>query len=93
MAIPIICDIELDRNKIELAGNVVNSNYAISNLPSDAIIEVSIRVDANGVHPVKVGELPEAMAALCNLQIFISKLLLEAYIERSKKLILQAIIL
>lgn len=93
LAIPVICDIELDRNRRELAGNVVNRGRAVENLPEDAVVEVPLLVNAQGVHPVKVGPLPEALAGICQLQISIMKLLVEAYHERSKKLLLQALMI
>jgi len=93
LAIPIICDIELNRKKRELSVNVPNDNFAVSNLPKDAIVEVPAQVDAEGVHPIKVGPLPEVLAAICRRQISIQNLLVEAYRKRSKKLLLQALIL
>ena len=93
LTIPIICDIEFNRNKKELSVNIPNKNFAISNLPEDAIVEIPGRVDAEGVHPIKVGALPEVIAALCNKQISIQKLLVEAYRQKSKKLLLQALII
>jgi len=91
LAVPIICDIEFDRKRRELSVNVPNDGSAISNLPEDSIVEVPAVVDAKGVHPVKVGPLPEPIAAMCRKQISIQKLLVEAYAKRSKKLLLQAI--
>jgi len=93
LAIPIICDIELDRNRKELSVNIPNHNLAISNLPEDAIVEIPARVDVEGVHPIPVGALPEALAGICNVQISIQKLLVEAYRQRSKKLLLQALVI
>lgn len=93
LAVPIICDIEFDRGRKELAANVINQNLAISNLPEDAIVEVPIRVNAEGISPVKVGALPEAIAGMCNLQISIQNLLVEAFRKKSKKFLLQALII
>lgn len=93
LAVPIICDIELDRGRKELSVNVPNENFAVSNLPEDAIVEVPARVDAEGVHPIKVGALPDAVAALCRTQISIQNLLVEAYRQKSKKLLLHALLL
>lgn len=93
LAIPIICDIEFNRNKKELSVNIPNKNFAISNLPEDAIVEIPGRVNSEGIHPVKVGALPEAIAALCNIQISIQNLLIEAYRQKSKRLLLQALII
>lgn len=92
LAVPIICDIEFDQNRRELAANVLNRDSAVENLPADAVVEVPILVNASGIHPVKVGALPEAIAGICNLQISIQKLLVEAYQQRSKQLLLQALV-
>lgn len=91
LAIPIICDIELNRKRKELSVNILNKNFAISNLPEDAIVELSAEVDNEGVHPLRAGALPEAIAALCKHQISIQNLLVEAYRQKSKKFLLQAL--
>lgn len=93
LAVPIICDIKLNRKRKELSVNVPNDNFAVSNLPEDAVVEVSAKVDAEGIHPIKVGPLPEVIAAICRNQISIQKLLVEAYRQRSKKLLLYALLL
>jgi alpha-galactosidase len=93
LAIPIICDIELDRNRRELAGNVVNRGFAVANLPEDAVVEVPLMVNAQGIQPISVGSLPEALAGMCQLQISIMKLLVEAYRQKSKHLLLQALLI
>jgi alpha-galactosidase len=93
LAIPIICDIEYDLKRRELSVNIPNDGFAISNMPEDAVVEIPAVVDAEGLHPVKVGALPEGIVALCNKQVSIHKLLVEAYKERSKKILLQAMML
>jgi alpha-galactosidase len=93
IAVPIILDIELDRNRREISANVMNHNSAIENLPLDAIVEVPIQVNADGIFPVKVGQLPEAHAGLCKLQISIQNIIIEAFKEKSKKLLLQALVI
>ena len=93
LAVPIICDIEFDRGRRELSVNVPNQGSAVSNLPEDMIVEVPAVVDAKGVHPVQVGPLPEAIAAMCRLQGSIQNLLVEAYRQQSKKFLLQALII
>ncbi|MBA7509650.1 Alpha-glucosidase [subsurface metagenome] len=91
LAIPIICDIEFNLNRRELAGNVMNKGFAISNLPEDAIVEIPIIVNSDGIKPVKVGPLPTAIAGMCSIQIYIQELLIEAYEKKSKKALFQAI--
>jgi alpha-galactosidase len=93
LAVPIICDVEFDKGRREISVNVPNTGFAIDNMPEDAIIEVPGIVDSRGVKPVKVGPLPEAIAALCKLQAGIQNLIVEGYRERSKKLLLQALVI
>jgi len=70
-----------------------NGGPYIENLPRDGVVEVPAVVDASGVHPQKVGALPEPFAALIRTQFSIIALLTEAYRTRSKRLLLQALLL
>ena len=93
LAVPIICDIKFDRKKWRPAVNVLNADGYVNNLPRDAAVEVPAVVDAKGVHPQHIGDLPEICAAVIRTQCSIQKLLLEAYRTRSKRLLLQALLL
>jgi alpha-galactosidase len=93
LAVPIICDIELDRGMFREAVNVLNTARCIENLPADCVVEVPAVVDASGIHPRKVGLLPETFAEMIRRQAAICELLTEAYRTRSKKLLLQALLL
>ena len=93
IAIPIILDIELDRKAWECAVNVPNTGGYIENLPDYMVVEVPAIVDRDGVHPEKIGPLPDAIAAFCHRQAVIQKLISEAYAKRSKNLLLQALLL
>ena len=93
VAIPIIEAIEFDTGDRIISANVPNSELSVANLPADAIVEVPATVDGQGLHPTKVGPLPEAIAAMCRLQISIQNLLVEAYRQRSKRLLLHALLL
>ena len=93
IAIPIILDIELDRKRWECAVNVPNDGLFIENVPDYMVVEVPAIVDRNGVHPEKIGPLPDALAAFCSRQATIQKLLSEAYAKRSKNLLLQCLLL
>jgi alpha-galactosidase len=92
LAVPIICDVEFDTGARELSVNIPNCG-AIPNLPDHAIVEIPARVDRRGVHGEKVGPLPEPIAAMCRTQITIQDLLVEAYRDRSKHALLQALVL
>jgi len=93
LAVPIICDIELDRKAFRPAVNVLNEEGYIENLPRTAAVEVPACVDAGGVHPVHVGPLPENFATFIRPQLMIHELVTEAHRTRSKKLLLQALLL
>lgn len=93
VAVPIIVGIELDQRRREISANVPNTGGLVPNLPEEAIVEVPIEVDGSGVRGIEVGPLPTAVAALCQRQIAIQELLVQAYHERSRKLLLQALTL
>jgi alpha-galactosidase len=93
ITVPIICDMELDRGARRDAVNVLNGGGYISNLPADSVVEVPASVDAAGIHPETVGPLPEAFAALARHQLAINKLTVEAYRTRSRRLLLQVLLL
>lgn len=93
LAADIIADILCDRKRWEPAVNVPNTGRFVENLPEEAVVEVPAVVDASGVHPVSVGPLPEALAAYSRTQVSIQRLLVEAYRERSRNLLLQALLL
>jgi len=93
ISVPIITDIELNTGNFRPAVNVLNTERYISNLPEDAAVEVPATVDAQGIHPIPVGALPEPFAALVRIQCAIISLVTEAYRTKSKKLLLQALLL
>ncbi len=92
-AVSICAGIELDRGRREPAVNVPNTNGAVANLPHEAIVEVPAVVDRKGIHPEPVGALPPAIAEFCRRQTAIQELLVEAYREGSRQLLLQALLL
>ncbi|MHC4982879.1 MAG: family 4 glycosyl hydrolase [Planctomycetota bacterium] len=93
LAVPIICDIEHDRGEFREAVNVLNSPAYIDNLPPTCVVEVPAVADAAGIHPQKVGRLPEPFAEMIRRQATICDVLTEAYRMRSRKLLLQALLL
>ncbi len=66
---------------------------AIPNLPDDMVVEVPADADGKGWTPRRMEPLPEAIAAVCRTYASIHKLLVEAYAERSKAKLLQAMLL
>lgn len=93
IAMLIIDGIENNLNNVELGANIINNGYPISNLPEDAMVEIPIKINANGIYPIKVGPLPDAIAGMCSIQIHIHNLLIEAYSKKSKKALMQALII
>ena len=92
-AVPFICDIEFNRGIVRPAINVLNTEGYIDNLPRDIVVEVPGKADAKGIHPIHVGRIPETIAAYMRTQFSIHTLLTEAYRTRSRKLLLQALLL
>ena len=92
LAIPIVLAMELDRSYRADAVNVPNSEAYIEQLPRDAVVEAPASVDADGIHPEKLPPIPEALAAFSRTQASIQKLVVEAYRQRSRNLLLQALL-
>ena len=93
LAVPIIAALATGQARRFISSNVPNTGGAVSNLPHEGIVEVPIRASAEGVSPLPAGALPEPVAALCRLQMSIQELLVQAYAERSKELLYQALLL
>ena len=73
----------------KIGGNVIN-NGMISNLPNDACVEVPCLVDANGITPTYVGELPLQLAAMNASNIYAQMLTVEAAHAGSREALYQA---
>jgi len=76
---------------LEMA-NVLNKGY-IENISDDIIVEVPVFVDKFGLHPQKIGRLPDAIAAKCDALGREYSLAVHAAIECDKTLALQAMML
>ena len=63
----------------------------IGNLPEDCMVEVPTYVDGTGLHPVAVGNLPTQCAALCQSNIAVQRLIVEAALERRPEAALYAL--
>ncbi|PTE30314.1 alpha-glucosidase/alpha-galactosidase [Staphylococcus equorum] len=84
----------METNKLfKIGGNVLNTGGLINNLPENAVVEVPCLVDANGVSPTYVGDLPEQLAALNRTNINTQLLTIEAALTKSKSKIYQAAML
>lgn len=76
----------------KIGGNVLNTGL-IPNLPKEAVVEVPCLVDASGVNPTYVGELPPQLAALNMTNINVQLLTIEAAMTRKKEHIYHAAML
>ena len=72
--------------------NIVNKG-TITNLPSDAVVEVPGYVDANGVNIPHIGDLPPGCAAVCNAGISVQRLAVEAAVHGNDTLLRQAMMM
>ena len=72
--------------------NVVN-NGAITNLPDDCVVEVPGYVDKNGISIPRVGDLPLGCAALCNSNVSVQRLAVEAGVRGDITLLRQAMLM
>lgn len=76
----------------KIGGNVMNTGL-ITNLPKEACVEVACLVDANGIHPTYVGDLPPQLAALNRTNINTQLLTIEAAMTLKKEHIYHAALL
>ncbi|MBO2945583.1 alpha-glucosidase/alpha-galactosidase [Paenibacillus sp. F411] len=76
----------------KIGGNVMNTGL-ITNLPKEACVEVPCLVDASGVTPTYVGDLPPQLAALNRTNINTQLLTIEAALTGRKEHIYHAAML
>lgn len=74
-------------------GNLINIGGYITNLTSEAIVEIPCMIDGNGVNPIHVGALPTQCASLNQTNINVHLMTIEAALTRSKQAVYQAAIL
>ena len=91
-AIAIIAGILGNTHQYELAVNLPNHG-CIPNLPDDAIVEVPVIVDADGVHGQRLEPLPGPIAAMCLTQIAVIDRVVEAGVHGDRAAALQALLL
>lgn len=77
----------------ELPAIVYPNRGAIPNIQEGMTVEIPAVVDGAGLHPCQMAPLPEAIAAMIRVQGSIQQLIVEAYAERSRAKLLQAILL
>ena len=77
-------------NVFRLNGNVRNDAY-ITNLPQGCCVEVPVYVDAQGLHPVRVGDLPSQCAAMNQSNVTVQQLTVEAALTSNPELAMAAV--
>ena len=77
----------------QIGGNVLNTGHLISDFPEHACVEVPCLVDGAGIHPTRVGSLPQVLAAMNMTNINTQLLTIEAARTRRKEDILRAVML
>ncbi|MBO5725791.1 MAG: alpha-glucosidase/alpha-galactosidase [Clostridia bacterium] len=87
-----IMDAIVTNRTYQIGGNVLN-NGLITNLPSDACVEVPCLIDGFGVHPTYVGRLPVQCAAMNMTNVNVQLLTIEAHVTKKKEHIYQAAML
>jgi len=75
-----------------LQGNIRNDGF-ITNLPQGCCVEVPVYVDREGLHPLRVGDLPVQCAALNQSNVTVQGLAVEAGLSGDPELVMQAIAL
>jgi alpha-galactosidase len=83
----------LHNKKRVIESGIVYNRGAISNLPYDAAVEVPVAVDAGGLKPVSVGDLPAPLARILMQQVMVQQMAVEAAVNGSKEMALQALLI
>jgi alpha-galactosidase len=91
-AVTVIAAVLHDRKQLIESG-VVYNQQVIPNLPASAAVEVPVMADMTGIHPVSLGPLPDPVAKLMTVQVNVQQLAVEAAVNASKELALQALLI
>ncbi len=87
----LICSSVLNQNNV-FQLNLMNRG-SIPNVLNDAVIELPTVVDQYGYHPVQFGNLPTAIAGICNTSATVQDLTVEAAMKGDRQLALQALLM
>lgn len=83
----------INNKKRILESGIVFNRAVIPNLPPEAAVEVPVLTDADGVHPISLGPLPDPIAKLIAMQVNVQQLAVEAAVRASKEIALQALLI
>ena len=65
-------------------GNVPNRGHLIEDFAEDAVVEVPVVADADGLHPRRVGRLPPQLAGIIRTNLTVHELVARAALERRR---------
>ena len=88
-AVAIIEGMIEDKNTFEIV-NIPNQDI-IENLPRDLVVECLGKINKEGIHGKKVGNMPKTIAALLQIEASIQDLCVEAILRESKDLAIACI--
>ncbi len=92
LAVPLLEGVLRGEERHLDAVNVPNAGH-VPGLPEGAVVEVPATADRSGLRPFAMDPLPEAILALLRPQTSINRLLVDAFAARSRRLLLQALLL
>lgn len=84
-----IMDAMINNQPYQIGGNVLNRGL-ITNLPSNACVEVPCLVNGTGIHPTVIGDLPPQLAAMNMSNINVQLLTIEAAKTKNREHIYHA---
>ena len=90
-AMHIIAGMMTNSNHTELQVNLPNKGQ-ISNLITDAIVETPAVITKGRIQPIDVGDMPEGLAALLNIQIMVQSVAVEAGVSGNMEKAKQALL-
>lgn len=91
-AIPIVESISCDV-KNEILAVVTVNNGKMPQMANDSVVEVPAWATGKGIETVQMDPLPESLVEMMRSQGTINKLLVEAFVEKSKNKLLQVMLL
>ena len=74
-------------------GNVPNAGLLLTDFAEEAVVEVPIVADADGLHPQHVGALPPQLAAVIRTNLNVHELVVRAAVDRRREHVYHAAML
>ena len=92
LAVPLLEGVLCGEERYLDAVNVPNAGN-VPGLPDDSVVEVPAQACSSGLHPFTMDPLPEGILALLRTQTSINHLLVDAFRDKSRRTLLQALLL